>query len=117
MKYAVLAFVASVFIGAFACGGSDEPAAARAPEIDATAQLTCDDYRKLVNDAKAGVITDTEIRPRVTAIFERGRYSAEPSIAQASTRLMRAISRDVDDFTASSDAMTAACTDIVWSRQ
>ena len=59
--------------------------------LDASATIACRDFRRLIRDTRAGVLTGPEMRERMKDIRANARVSKSHGIAPAADDLLRAM--------------------------
>lgn len=96
--------VVALLLGACGDGSTSEPE-------DILAESACEKFRIVADDVRAGVLTDSELRERLKDIYDEGRFADNKEIADASERMLAAVTTgtEAEGATAVED-MDAACT-------
>lgn len=101
----VAVIVIGVLIGVFVAVSDDEPNTAD------TSQLACDHFRNVADDVRRGVLTDAELREKLTEIDDNASI-ATPPVQGAAERMLRAATQgDSAGLTRAVGEMDQACTD------
>lgn len=80
---------------------------------DLVAESACRHWRNVLDDTRAGVLTDPELREKVKEVHADARHADAPEIASASEELLAAATAgDADRFRRAADRFNAACDDL-----
>lgn len=77
---------------------------------DSSAVLACRDFRSVVRDAQAGVLTDTELRDKLKGVEDTASVSEEPGVASSAREMLAAATAgNTEALAAAGDGMAEAC--------
>jgi hypothetical protein len=97
-----------IVVLAAACGGPSTT-----PVRDASAVYACEKFSRAIRDAKAGILTDRELRQRLQEVHEDARLSdpaVAPGVKEGAERVLAIVTGgQKGDFTEAVNALVAAC--------
>jgi hypothetical protein len=83
------------------------------PPRDASARIACQDFRRALSDASAGLLTTPEFRARVQRVHENARLAdsaVAPGVSEHASHLLKAVtSGTTADAAEATTALIAAC--------
>lgn len=86
------------------------PPAPAPPDTSAFAEVACEHFRNVVDDAEQGLLSEAALEAKVGEIYDKGRYATEPEVAQGSADLFAAVNRgDANGFVVAMVVMQDAC--------
>lgn len=79
-------------------------------KLDASATIACQDFNRVIKDAKSGILTGQELREKVKVVNDNAKLSSDLEVKNSAIHVLQAITTGTtEEFIVAADLLQKSC--------